>query len=314
MQSIKSLKVTVFILLLVVVVILSGCGGTTPPINHSPIIISLTADPPNPIEINQDATITCYATDQEGDTLTYNWTKTGGTISVSESDSTIIWTAPATAGTYTITCTVSDGELTGTQSLTITVTEPEPINQAPIIVPIPDASVILGETFTYTVDANDPDGDDLTYSLTTTPTTDMAINSTTGLITWTPNTTGNFDVTVEVSDGSESTTQSFTITVTEASLISIEVLPASMTLEIGKSKTIASVTAYYNNDTDADIALDVCTYESDKYNAIVSPDGVITGISSCTASTPVTITVTYMENNITQTDTVSVVVTNPSPG
>ena len=86
-----------------------------------------------------------------------------------------------------------------------------------------------------------------------------------------------------------------------------------MTIEIGESRTIDSVTAHYNNDTDADIALDACTYESDKSNATVSPEGVITGVSSCTASTPVTITVTYTEDSITQTDTISVVVTNPSP-
>ena len=86
-----------------------------------------------------------------------------------------------------------------------------------------------------------------------------------------------------------------------------------MTIEIGESRTIDSVTAHYNNDTDADIALDVCTYESDKSNATVSLEGVITGVSSCTASTPVTITVTYTEDSITQTDTISVIVTNPSP-
>ena len=137
--------------------------------------------------------------------------------------------------------------------------------------------------------------------------------STAGVITWTPSATGSYDITVEVSDGSESATQSFTITVNKALLVSIEVLPSSITLEIGESRTIDSVTAHYNNDTDADIALSACSYESDKSNATVSPDGVITGVSLCTASTLVTITVTYTEDSITQTDTISVVVNNSSP-
>jgi hypothetical protein len=50
------------------------------------------------------------ATDPDGDSLTYGWSATSGTISVSESGSSINWTAPSTTGTYTITCTVSDGK------------------------------------------------------------------------------------------------------------------------------------------------------------------------------------------------------------
>lgn len=106
MQSTKSSKLMIFILLLVVIVIFTGCAGGGL-INNSPTIISLTIDLASPIEVNQDTTITCYATDQDGDQLTYIWAKTGGTIT--GSGSTITWTAPDTAGTYVITCTVSDG-------------------------------------------------------------------------------------------------------------------------------------------------------------------------------------------------------------
>ncbi|PKP60234.1 hypothetical protein CVT91_05440 [Candidatus Atribacteria bacterium HGW-Atribacteria-1] len=124
MQSTKSLKLAILALFITTLVIFSGCAGTTPTINHSPTIGSLTANPPSPIEVNQSTTITCYASDQDGDTLTYAWTKTGGTIT--GSGSAITWTAPAVVGTYTITCTVSDGELTATQSLTIEVSTLEP--------------------------------------------------------------------------------------------------------------------------------------------------------------------------------------------
>jgi len=142
----------------------------------------------------------------------------------------------------------------------------------------------------------------------------MSIDENSGVISWTPTATGSYAVTVEVSDGSESATQSFTITVDKALLISIEVLPSSMTLEIGESRTIDSVTAHYNNDTETIITpLGACTYESNKSNATVSLDGVITGVSSCTASTPVIITVSYTEDSITKTDTISMVVTNSSP-
>ena len=77
-------------------------GGT----NHPPVISDLTANPPS-IDINQTTTITCDASDEDGDALTYTWSENGGIIS--GSGSTITWTAPSTAGTYTITCMVSDG-------------------------------------------------------------------------------------------------------------------------------------------------------------------------------------------------------------
>ena len=104
-----------------VALIFSGCGGggTTPPINHPPTITSLTSNPQSPIEINQNTVITCSASDPDGDSLTYTWTKTGGTIT--GTGSAITWTAPATAGTYTITCMVSDGELTDEQEISIDV-------------------------------------------------------------------------------------------------------------------------------------------------------------------------------------------------
>jgi hypothetical protein len=161
----KSLKVTVFILLMVVVIILSGCRGTAPPINHSPTIYNFIANPSS-IEINQDTTITCYATDQDEDALTYSWTKTGGTIT--GSGSAITWTAPAVAGTYTITCTVSDGELIDIQVISIVVTEPE--NQPPAISSLSanPSSVDINQSSTITCIATDQDIDILTYNWTKT--------------------------------------------------------------------------------------------------------------------------------------------------
>ena len=186
-------------------------------------------------------------------------------------------------------------------------------NSSPVIESDPVTTAKEGAAYTYDVEATDPNGDTLTYSLTTSP-TGMTINSNTGVISWTPTAAGSFDVTVEVSDDSKSDTQSFTITVDETLLTSIVVLPSSMTLDIGESKVITSVTAHYDNVTEANITLAACTYESDKPGtATVSPIGMIKGIASCTASTAATITVTYTEDSITKTGTVSVIVTNPTP-
>jgi hypothetical protein len=91
------------------------------------------------------------------------------------------------------------------------------VNQTPTITSTSITTATVAAAYAYNVNATDPDGDTLTYSLTTNP-TGMTINPTTGVINWTPTSTqlGNHPVTVEVSDGSLSVTQSFTIIVSEA--------------------------------------------------------------------------------------------------
>ena len=89
-----------------------------------------------------------------------------------------------------------------------------PTNQSPTITSTPITTAIVAAAYAYNVNATDPDGDTLTYSLTTNP-TGMTIDSTTGVISWTPTSTqiGDHDLTVEVSDGELLDTQSFIITV-----------------------------------------------------------------------------------------------------
>jgi len=180
-------------------------------VTPAPLTCSLTANPPN-ININETTTITCTASDEDiGDTLTYTWTKTGGTFEGSISGSSVIWRAPSTEGNYTVSCEVSDGEASDSDQVIISVGD---VNHTPIIISTAVTSATKGELYSYDVNATDSDGDTLIYSLTTKP-SGMSINTSTGLITWTPTTSGDFDVTVKVSDGELFDTQSFTITVEE---------------------------------------------------------------------------------------------------
>ncbi len=187
-------------------------------------------------------------------------------------------------------------------------------NSSPVIESDPITTAKEGAVYTYDVEATDPNGDTLTYSLTASP-TGMTINSTTGAISWTPteDQIGENEVVVEVSDGSKSATQSFTITVEKALLTSIVVLPSSMEIEAGDSDTITSVTAHYDNGTEANIALTACTYESNKPTSITVNNGIINVSSSCTATTAI-ITVYYTEGEITKSDTVNITITTSSGG
>lgn len=95
-------------------------SGTIGGGNNPPTISSLTANPTS-VSTGAVSTITCTASDPDGDTLSYSWTKTGGTIS--GSGSSVTWTATASSGTYTITSTVSDGKGgSDTENVNVTVT------------------------------------------------------------------------------------------------------------------------------------------------------------------------------------------------
>ncbi|MCV3217131.1 putative Ig domain-containing protein [Plectonema radiosum NIES-515] len=87
-------------------------------------------------------------------------------------------------------------------------------NTAPDITSTPRTVVRLGNTYFYKVEANDVDGDALTYSLASKP-TGMEITQD-GFISWTPTAAqfGNYTLSVDVSDGTLTTTQDFTLNVT----------------------------------------------------------------------------------------------------
>ena len=98
-----------------------------------------------------------------------------------------------------------------------------PTNQTPTIISTPITSTLVGEPYTYDVEATDADGDTLTYSLISNP-TGMTIDSATGVINWTPSMFGSYNISLEVSDGDLSDTQSFTLSV-KLSMTELELSP-----------------------------------------------------------------------------------------
>ena len=95
-------------------------SNTEPTDNNAPVINSITSNPTS-VQQGGTSTFTCNATDVDGDSLTYYWLSTDGTISGTSSSET--WTAPNTTDSCTITCSVSDGELTDTATKIIKVYE-----------------------------------------------------------------------------------------------------------------------------------------------------------------------------------------------
>jgi hypothetical protein len=92
------------------------------PKNEAPTVT--VAAVPTACFFGQTSAVTATATDPDGDALTYSWTTTGGTFTTATTGAAVTWQAPNTAGAYTITVTVNDGENTVNASATITVTAP----------------------------------------------------------------------------------------------------------------------------------------------------------------------------------------------
>jgi hypothetical protein len=109
----------------------------TAQINQSPSITSLTANPDSLTPPVHTSTITCIASDPDGDTLTYSWSMSGG--SKSGTGSTITWIAPVGGGTFTVTVTVDDGNGgTASEDVEISVVVPTPTpSPTPTLAPTP---------------------------------------------------------------------------------------------------------------------------------------------------------------------------------
>lgn len=99
--------------------------------NRVPVIDDITL-PAGVLYIERKYDISAAASDPDGDTLTYQWNATGGTIN-NASTNPIDWTAPDSDGSYTLEVTVSDGKGgEASKSKTVDVKPPKNIDVARI--------------------------------------------------------------------------------------------------------------------------------------------------------------------------------------
>ncbi|WP_305728320.1 Calx-beta domain-containing protein, partial [Cylindrospermopsis raciborskii] len=200
-------------------------------VNEAPSITSLAAA--NFAENGIGTAYTITATDPDaGTTFTYTLSGTdAGLFNINSSTGAVTFKiapnfeASGDAGgnnVYDITVSASDGSLSVSQALAITVTN---VNETPTITSLAAANFAENGTGTaYTITATDPDaGTTFTYTLSGTDAGLFNINSSTGAVTFktAPNfeapgdAGGNnvYDITVSASDGSLSASQALAITV-----------------------------------------------------------------------------------------------------
>jgi len=208
----KVAKYTVISLIIFAMLMASSCAL----FNKPPEITSLTSSAIS-VAPGGNCTVTCTASDPDGDTLTYQWAATGG--AVSGGGSTVTWIAPAVVGGYTISVTVSDGKgETASNSLTIPV-----VNTPPVIASVtPSATSIAPESnCTITCTASDADGDALTYQWTA---SGGDISGEGSAVTWeAPVAEGNYTISVTVGDGKGGTASGNCVVEVEKKFGSIDI-------------------------------------------------------------------------------------------
>jgi hypothetical protein len=170
--------------------------------NNPPRIKSL-APPTNIVTTHHSVYVYCAAADPDSDSLSFVWQTSGGTI-VGTSQ-TILWTAPDTVGTYTVSCTVSDGH-GGQTSAIDTLSVVQFINHPPSILNLRASprKTDLNATSAISCAATDSDGDSLAYEWSS---SGGSLSGGGSKLSWqAPAIAGNYYVRCVVSDTSGGTT------------------------------------------------------------------------------------------------------------
>jgi len=215
--------------------------------NHAPV---LSAIGNKTVTAGQALTFTISATDADGNTLTYSATNLPSGATFNGNTRTFSWTPSSTqTGTYTgVHFQVSDGALTASEDITITVNSTSTTNQLPVIASIGNKTVNEAQAISFTVSATDPDGDTLTYSASNLP-SGAAFNASTKAFSWTPSyaQAGTYsNVSFTVNDGHQNVSQVITVTV-------VNVPRAPVMNAIGnKSGTVGQSLAFTVTATDPD--------------------------------------------------------------
>jgi len=184
----------------------------TATVNHPP---KFTSDPTLTAMVDNEWSYEPVATDSDNDTVTISLES--GPDGITFLLGTLRWTPDADQlGGNDITLKATDGQIEVLQEFTVNVEEESPrVNEPPSINPIANKAITEGDSFEYQVAASDPEGEDISYEIMSSP--DGMSISDSGLITWEPKKgdAGTYQIRVRASDGENAAYTDFSLTVEE---------------------------------------------------------------------------------------------------
>jgi hypothetical protein len=259
-------------------------------------------------------TFTAVVTDSDIPTQTLTFSLSNAPVGATVSNRGVfIWaTTEADDGIYTPTLAVSDGIVTTTQIVTLTVTEQ---NRPPRLATLSDQTVSEGTVITFTAVATDDDlpAQPLQYSLAEAPFGSI-ISDTGGGFSWPTNDThggGVYTVTVLVSDGALTDSQTVVITVTEvneppafAATLVGRTIAEGDTLSVNAVASDPDVPAQpliytlANEPTGMSINnLGRITWKTDEQDGPATFDNIVVNVSDGVVTTTQTVAITVTEVN-----------------
>ncbi|MYA63653.1 MAG: hypothetical protein F4Y21_03165, partial [Gemmatimonadetes bacterium] len=245
--------------------------------------------PDETVEVGDPVTVdlSSYFTDPDGDPLSYTARSSNTRVAtVSVSGSTVTITAVA-RGSADITITATDSEgLSATQTFESTVPNrrPEPVGT------IPDETIDVGEELTVDLSSyfTDPDGDDLTYTASSSRTNVARVSVSGSTLTITARTAGRATITITARDPEGLTaSQRATVTVQQPNRAPrpVGAIPAQ-TLDLNATRSINM--SQYFTDPDGD----ALTYSATSSNTSVATVTVLGSTVMIRAVAPGSATIT----------------------
>ncbi|MBF0532953.1 MAG: putative Ig domain-containing protein [Candidatus Omnitrophica bacterium] len=222
------MKMRKILLLFFIIVILAMMDSALagPPVGNGVALGAMTVyvnNPPvlNPIgskSVNENdlLSFTISGSDPDGNTLTYSASGLPSGATFTASTKTFQWKPSYTQSQvtpYSVKFTVSDGALTASETIAITVNN---VNRPPTLNAISNKGVAEGRTLKFTVAGSDPDGDAVTFSAGTLP-PGATFDPATKTFQWTPafgqGSVTPYNVTFIISDSSLTASQTVAISV-----------------------------------------------------------------------------------------------------
>ena len=258
-----------------------------------------------------------HFSDPEGQPLTYSETvgpgQTTNAVDAEISGSTLTLTPGAAAGTATVMVTATDPPGASTRhNFPVTVTAPPPDNGAPTCDDDEEKLTLGGGSKDLNMDnlCEDPDNDDLTYTLVrVAPNTAASASLSGSTLTITPSSVGSVTLTVTAEDDDEATAQSsIQVTVHEEP----ECDDIVVTLTRNDDDEVLDLDDYCSDPDGDDLGYELTPVPSDAAASISLSSGNLTISPEAVGSVTATVTATDDDGAAT-TATVSVTVNNEHP-
>jgi hypothetical protein len=278
--------------------------GTTPPppppANRAPTI---SGNGSATVTTGQAYTFTPTASDPDGNALTFAIVGRPSWATFSTTTGRLQGTpGVGTVGSSTVTISVSDGALSAAVTFTISVISG---NRAPTISGNGSQSVAVGQAYSFTPTASDPDGNTLSFSVAGKPAW-LAFNATTGALTGTPaaGDVGASTFTITVSDGTLSSSLTATVTVTTGNRAPTISGNGTQTVTVGQAYSFTPTASDPDGNT-----LSFSVTGKPAWLAFNATTGALTGTPAAGDVGASTMTITVSDGTLSSSLTATVTVT-----